>query len=119
MLYSSTTPSAKRAAFRAALRGGELLRFPGAFNPLSAKLVQRHGFEGVYVSGAVLAADLGLPDVGLTTATEVAGRSAQIARVTDHLARRAYLAPWTVDPPVGPARLRAFAAGAVGRKGEA
>lgn len=83
MLYSSTTPSAKRAAFRQALEGTELLRFPGAFNPLSGRLVQRHGFEGVYVSGAVLSADLGLPDVGLTTLTEVAGRSAQIARVTD------------------------------------
>ncbi len=80
MLYSSTTPSAKRAAFRQALAGTELLRFPGAFNPLSGRLVQRHGFEGVYVSGAVLSADLGLPDVGLTTLTEVAGRSAQIAR---------------------------------------
>jgi methylisocitrate lyase len=83
VLNSSTTPSAKRAAFREALRGGDLLRFPGAFNPLSAKLVQRHGFEGVYVSGAVLSADLGLPDIGLTTLTEVAARSAQIARVTD------------------------------------
>ncbi|MEZ0493522.1 methylisocitrate lyase [Kineococcus sp. TBRC 1896] len=83
MLYSSTTPSAKRAAFRQALAGADLLRFPGAFNPLSGRLVQRHGFEGVYVSGAVLSADLGLPDVGLTTLTEVAGRSAQIARVTD------------------------------------
>ena len=40
--------------------------------------------------------------------------SAQIARVTDHLARRAYLAPWTVDPPVGPACLRAFATGTTG-----
>ena len=39
--------------------------------------------EGVYISGAVISADLGLPDVGLTTATEVAGRSQQIARVTD------------------------------------
>jgi methylisocitrate lyase len=83
VLYSSTTPSAKRAAFRQALAGTDLLRFPGAFNPLSGRLVQRHGFEGVYVSGAVLSADLGLPDVGLTTLTEVAGRSAQIARVTD------------------------------------
>ena len=83
MLNSSTTPSAKRTALREALRGSELLRFPGAFNPLSAKLVQRHGFEGVYVSGAVLSADLGLPDIGLTTLTEVAARSAQIARVTD------------------------------------
>ncbi|WP_432510093.1 methylisocitrate lyase [Kineococcus sp. SYSU DK001] len=83
MLYSSTTPSAKRHAFRLALAGTELLRFPGAFNPLSAKLIQNHRFDGVYVSGSVLAADLGLPDVGLTTLTEVAGRSAQIARVTD------------------------------------
>ncbi|PRY12102.1 methylisocitrate lyase [Kineococcus rhizosphaerae] len=83
MLYSSTTPSAKRRAFRLALAGTELLRFPGAFNPLSAKLIERKGFEGVYVSGAVLSADLGLPDIGLTTLTEVAGRSAQIARVSD------------------------------------
>jgi methylisocitrate lyase len=36
----------------------------------------------VYVSGAVLSADLGLPDIGLTTLTEVAARSGQIARVT-------------------------------------
>ncbi|MFD0482859.1 methylisocitrate lyase [Kineococcus sp. GCM10028916] len=83
MLFSTTTPTAKRATFRAALASGELLRLPGAFNPLSARLIQRKGFEGVYVSGAVLAADLGLPDIGLTTLTEVAGRSAQIARVTD------------------------------------
>jgi methylisocitrate lyase len=83
VLFSTTTPTAKRAAFRAALASGELLRLPGAFNPLSARLIQRKGFEGVYVSGAVLAADLGLPDIGLTTLTEVAGRSAQIARVTD------------------------------------
>jgi methylisocitrate lyase len=46
---------------------------PGAFNPLSAMLIERHGFDG-YISGAVISADLGLPDVGLTTLTEVAGR---------------------------------------------
>ncbi len=45
---------------------------PGAFNPLSAQLIQEKGFEGVYISGAVLCADLGLPDIGLTTLTEVA-----------------------------------------------
>ena len=59
------------------------MQFPGAFNPLSAKLIQDKGFDGVYISGAVLAADLGLPDIGLTTLTEVAGRSQQIARMTD------------------------------------
>ncbi len=83
MLYSTITPAEKRAALRARLATGELLRFPGAFNPLSARLIQDKGFEGVYISGAVIAADLGLPDVGLTTLTEVATRGQQIARLTD------------------------------------
>jgi len=83
MLYSTTTAAAKRAAFRERLATGELLSFPGAFNPLSARLIQDKGFDGVYISGAVLSADLGLPDIGLTTLTEVATRSSQIARMTD------------------------------------
>ena len=83
MLYSTITPADKRAAFRARLATGELLRFPGAFNPLSARLIQDKKFEGVYISGAVISADLGLPDVGLTTLTEVATRGQQIARMTD------------------------------------
>jgi methylisocitrate lyase len=83
MLYATTAPADKRAAFRERLASGELLRFPGAFNPLSARLIERKGFDGVYISGAVLAADLGLPDIGLTTLTEVAARSQQIARMTE------------------------------------
>jgi methylisocitrate lyase len=83
MLYARTSPADKRANLRAALKSGELLRFPGAFNPLSAKLIQEKGFEGTYISGAVLSAELGLPDIGLTTLTEVAQRAGQIARMTD------------------------------------
>jgi methylisocitrate lyase len=83
MLYSRIPAAEKRAAFRARLASGELLRFPGAFNPLSAALIQDKGFEGVYISGAVIAADLGLPDIGLTTLTEVATRGSQISRMTD------------------------------------
>ncbi|WP_285043044.1 methylisocitrate lyase [Plantibacter sp. LMC-P-059a] len=83
MLYSQTTPAEKRRAFRERLATGELLRFPGAFNPLSARLIEQKGFDGVYISGAVLSADLGLPDIGLTTLTEVAGRAKQIARMTE------------------------------------
>jgi methylisocitrate lyase len=82
MLHSAVSPAEKRAAFRAGLGSGKLLRFPGAFSPLSAMLIARHGFEGVYVSGAVISADLGLPDIGLTTLSEVAGHAQQIARVT-------------------------------------
>jgi methylisocitrate lyase len=83
MLYSTVTPATKRQLLRERLASGDLLRFPGAFNPLSAKLIQDKGFEGVYISGAVLSADLGLPDIGLTTLTEVAQRAGQIARMTD------------------------------------
>jgi methylisocitrate lyase len=75
-------PAGKRAALRAGLASGRLLRVPGAFSPLAAMLVEELGFDGVYVSGAVVAADLGLPDVGLTTMTEVGRRAGQIARVT-------------------------------------
>jgi methylisocitrate lyase len=82
MLHSPASAADKRAAFRAGLGSGRLLRFPGAFNPLSAMMIERHGFEGVYVSGAVVSAELGLPDIGLTTLSEVAGRAQQIARVT-------------------------------------
>ncbi|UFU03388.1 methylisocitrate lyase [Ruania suaedae] len=83
MLYSTLTPTAKRTRLREALASGELLRFPGAMNPLSARLIAEKGFEGVYVSGAVIAADLGLPDIGLTTQSEVATRAGQVARMTD------------------------------------
>ena len=83
MLYSTLSAADKRAAFRARLATGELMRMPGAFNPLSARLIEDKGFEGVYISGAVISADLGLPDVGLTTLTEVATRAGQISRMTD------------------------------------
>ncbi|MET0932978.1 MAG: methylisocitrate lyase [Mycetocola sp.] len=83
MLYATTTPEDKRRIFRERLASGELLQFPGAFNPLSARLIEQKGFDGVYISGAVLSADLGLPDIGLTTLTEVAGRAKQIARMTE------------------------------------
>ncbi|MDR3456945.1 MAG: methylisocitrate lyase [Verrucomicrobiae bacterium] len=83
MLTSKKSAAEKRKAFRAALKTGKLLRLPGAFSPLVAMAIQRHGFEGVYVSGAALSADLGLPDIGLTTLSEVAARGGAIARSTD------------------------------------
>lgn len=83
LLAAATSAADKRIAFRAGLSSDRIQRFPGAFNPLVAKLIQEIGFEGVYVSGAVVSAELALPDIGLTTLTEVAGRGQQIARVTD------------------------------------
>lgn len=83
MLYSTVTPEQKRQSLRQALKSGRPLQFPGAFNALSAKLIEDHKFDGVYISGSVVAADLGLPDVGLTSVTEVTLRAQQVTRVTD------------------------------------
>ncbi|MBX2994691.1 MAG: methylisocitrate lyase [Bdellovibrionaceae bacterium] len=82
MLFPTLTAAEKRKQFRAALKSGKLLRFPGAFSPLVAMQIEKLGFEGVYISGSVLSNDLGYPDIGLTTLTEVGQRGRQIARAT-------------------------------------
>ncbi|WP_199571808.1 methylisocitrate lyase [Streptomyces murinus] len=83
MLHTRTTPTERRRALRQRLEADRLLMMPGALNPLSARLIQDTGFEAAYLSGAVLAADLGLPDIGLTTSTEIAARAQQTTRATD------------------------------------
>ena len=83
MLFAEKTAAEKRAAFRRDLDTGRLLQFPGAHAPIVSLLIQDQGFDGVYISGAALSAELGLPDIGLTTLTEVTERGRQIARVTD------------------------------------
>ncbi len=83
MLFTEKSAAEKRADFREGLASGALMQFPGAFNPLCAQLIERKGFDGVYISGAVMSADLCLPDIGIATMTEFVDRGQQIARVTD------------------------------------
>jgi len=83
MHFTKKNALEKRSDFIKSLKSGKLLRFPGAYNPLSAKLISEIGFDGVYISGGVMANDLGLPDIGLTTLEQVSYRASQIARVTD------------------------------------
>ncbi|MGW0172890.1 methylisocitrate lyase [Rhodococcus sp. NPDC003322] len=83
LIAAATSAADKRVALRASLTSTGITRLPGAINPLTAKLIQEIGFEGVYVSGGAFSAGLGLPDIGLTTLTEVVSHSQQIARVTD------------------------------------
>lgn len=83
MLFAKKSGFEKRAAFRAALKSGKLLRFPGAFSPFVAMIASELGFDGIYISGAGISNELGLPDVGLTTQTEVVTRGRAISRVTE------------------------------------
>jgi methylisocitrate lyase len=82
MVIDKKTPQQKRADFRAALNSGKLLEFPGAYNPMVALMVEQYGYDGVYCSGAVMANSLGLPDIGLTTLSEVTQFAGNIAKVT-------------------------------------
>ena len=73
----------KRLDFVKKLKKNKILRAPGAYNPLTAKLIEEIGYDAVYVSGGVMSNDLGYPDIGLTSLKEVSNRSKQISRVTN------------------------------------
>ena len=83
MHFTKKNSAEKRLEFVKNLQSKKLLRFPGAYNPLCAKLIAEIGFDGVYISGGVMSNDLGLPDIGLTTLDQVSYRANQISRVTD------------------------------------
>ena len=83
MHFTKKNAGEKRKDFVNDLKGRKLLRFPGAYNPLCAKLIAEIGFDGVYISGGVMSNDLGIPDIGLTTLKHVSYRANQIAKVTD------------------------------------
>ena len=83
MHFVKKKPEEKRLDFDEKLKSKRILRIPGAYNPLTAKLIEEIGYDGVYVSGGVMSNDLGYPDIGLTTLKDVSYRSNQIARVTN------------------------------------
>ena len=83
MHFVEKEPSQKRLDFDQKLKSNKILRVPGAYNPLTAKLIEEIGYDAVYVSGGVMANDLGFPDIGLTTLQDVSTRSYLISRVTN------------------------------------
>lgn len=67
----------------AVLRSARGLQFVGAPSPLYAKLIERHGFDGVYLSGAVMANSVfGVPDDGTLTLEQVAGFAGLVCGAT-------------------------------------
>ncbi|MBX3393884.1 MAG: methylisocitrate lyase [Phycisphaerae bacterium] len=61
-----------------------IVQMPGAFNALTARAIERAGFEAVYVSGAGLSnAVYGLPDVGLVTLSEAVSHARGICAAVD------------------------------------
>lgn len=56
---------------------------PGAFDGLTARLVEEAGFDLIYASGGAIARSAGFPDIGLLSFTEVCSRLEQIVAVTN------------------------------------
>jgi 2-methylisocitrate lyase-like PEP mutase family enzyme len=72
------------AVLRKLLAGPSLVRAPGVFDGLGAHLVRRAGFPAVYLTGAgVSVSAYGLPDVGLVTGSEMAGRVALAVQASE------------------------------------
>lgn len=69
---------------RAATVAEQPLQVAGVINAYAALLAERAGFQAIYLSGAGVAnASLGLPDLGLTTLTDVAAEVRRIVAATD------------------------------------
>jgi 2-methylisocitrate lyase-like PEP mutase family enzyme len=62
--------------FKAMVRAGTIVVAPGAYDGLSARLVEQAGFPAVYASGGAMARSAGVPDIGLITPDEIVQRLA-------------------------------------------
>src|SRR5258708_16551755 len=68
----------KGKSFREAMKRG-MVSAPGCYDCITARSIERAGFEAVYMTGAGTAAMLGYPDYGLVTMSEMADNAGRIA----------------------------------------
>jgi len=74
----------KTARLKQLLKDKQLLLAPGAFDVLSARIIEMAGFQTVYMTGyGTSASVIGQPDVGLLTMSEMAERARNIASAVD------------------------------------
>ncbi len=74
----------KAKILRKMLNSGKIIEAPGAYDVWSAKLVEKAGFEAIYMTGyGVSASVIGKPDIGIMTFTEVATMAKNIAFATN------------------------------------
>src|SRR5271155_4714576 len=64
--------------FRELLRRDGMIVAPGAYDCITARLIERAGFDCVYMTGAGTAATLGYPDYGLVTMSEMVENAGRI-----------------------------------------
>ena len=88
-----TAMPTKAGALRKLIQGKEILVAPGVFSPVVAKLAEKIGFKALYFSGAGYSGLLALPDLGVTTLSEVVRATREVTSKVD--------APLIVDADTG------------------
>jgi len=89
-----TSSAVRRAAFRSKVEERQGLLVPGAFNAMSARVIEDAGFEALYLTGAgVTNMSLGLPDLGFVGLHDIAEHTARV--------RDAVALPLIVDADTG------------------
>ncbi len=74
----------KAALLKAMITRPQILVMPGAYDPMSAKLIQSAGFEAIQCTGfGIVSTFLGLPDASIISMSDMAARTASIARAVD------------------------------------
>jgi 2-methylisocitrate lyase-like PEP mutase family enzyme len=66
---------------RAQFASGRIAVAPGAYDGLSARLVEQAGFPAIYASGGAIARSTGVPDLGLMSVSEIVDRLASMVDV--------------------------------------
>ena len=73
----------RSAQLRKMLDNNDIIIAPGAYDGISAQLIEKAGFPAIYITGAGVASSrLGLPDMGLATMNEVLDTARNIINVT-------------------------------------
>jgi len=71
------------SGFRALLQRDGIIVAPGAYDCITAKLIEQAGFAAVYMTGAGTAASLGYPDFGLVTMSEMVANAGRFAAAVE------------------------------------
>ena len=84
MVFNKISPEKKRQILREKLSSSSAscLRFVGSFSPLASLLIEKKGFDGIYISGGALAAGKGLPDIGLNSWSETIEEAENISQTS-------------------------------------
>lgn len=69
--------------FKKLINDSEILQIPGAHDAMAALVAKKTGFSSLYLSGGAYTASLGIPDLGITTSTEMADRARELVRASN------------------------------------